>query len=735
MKKILLTTLVASLAAGTKGMNDNQAALVAGLQNDRAQAVLETANQNLAKEFATKADVLNKNAGTYDESFAGIVAGLQSQISSIMQHAGVAGAELADSNGSAVLNFRSKFAKPGETGKVKPGDLQSSSYVNDYSDGVAGLQSFSSINVDTFAAFSTAYNVAASKQSPFAEAYFKSIMLDPTVASFDLEINVIQTFANVQAELGANPYEKGLKSLIKQISDGTSLVKEETRLYPIDRNENADKIVSALSWSQMIDGVMHDVAPIKSGVKIGILSAAITTQLAAGGTQDSSDSLTNEARVTDLFLPVTGMVGDPAVSKTDYLKLPILTASLNKFVRKVNGRATEMGINEVFSAVYSVKELKTYVHGTGNGVLDGLADTYALKFEIRLTGLLDIQDGNVSVDPKVTLVAVLDATGKDVTGNTSLTDITNIKDIFTMVPKIPEGYNLECYRLNDNLRQTGQRITQNTYYASFPLSYHAPRHVDTPVINFAGSNGDKNLETSVNYTGFEMDQVAVKSILDFVAVIRQVANSTYSDDELYKIIGPAAYFVNPAAEIREVNVQNILSSATSSGFNADIRAAICYQVRDLAIKLVTDSVLTDALRIMTGDDTILVSVGIHESLSAYVAAEIIDLPKNYKVLVESTNNSLMMNKILVTASRESSSADKANVLDRGWMVWYPDVAASLQIQEGAAKKNTFVYIPGYTHINNLPIAGIIDLVGLDTITRKAAQRVARINDSGAIINS
>lgn len=733
MKQTLLTGLIGMLGTAVKGAADNTTNVKAGLQSEVGKAYQD----HIQNEVQKNVKGLKEAQTPEKKELANLVAGLQSQITAIASHATVAAANLVVGR---PLSHRSQFAKAGllsavpESAKVKMGEVQSFR-AEDTKELNAGLQSFSPINVDTFVAYSTAYNIAASKQSAFSELFYKSIMLDPTIASFDLEIKVIQTYTNNKAELGANPYEKGLRSLIKQISDGTSLVKEETKLYPINRAENEDKILKDLAWDQVVAGATESVAPLKSGEKIGLLSACVSTALAASGVQDSSDTLTTENRVTDLFFSVTGDVdvaGTPT-EKTDWLKLPVRVNSLNKFVRKINGKHTEMALGETFSLVYPVKELKTFVLGTGNGVLDGLSDTYSLKLEITLYGSLDIDSGNVVVDPKVKLLDIVDADGVVVTGSVD-SDVVAIKDIFGLAAKTAEGYSIECYRLNDNLRQKGQRITQNSYYCSFPLSYHAPRHVDTPAINFAGDNGDSTLETAVNYTGFEMDQVAIQNLLEYTDMVRQVAKADYTDDELYKIIGPAAYFVTPSEDRRNIDVSKILSTTSSSTFMKDLRAVISYQVREMTIKLAKESVIQDALRVIAGDDTVFVAVGIDAAYASFVDAESIDLPANYKVVVEATNNTQMSNKIVVALSKESSSADKANILDRGWMVWYPDVAAKLQITEDGATKNTFVYIPGYTHINNMPVCGVIDISGMEVAVAKSGQRVVRIGSTGQIID-
>ncbi len=741
MKQSLLGGLISVIAATTKGAVDNKDNIKAGLQSEAGKAYQDSLTATLSKQIKTvgSADSTVVCSAEEKENLKNVVSGLQSQISSIAAHATLAAAQLAPGRS---VSHRSQFAKAGnlsgipESHQVRAGEIQAYGMSDNLKDLSAGLQSFSGINVDTFVTYSTAYNIAAAKQSEFSELFYKSIMLDPTVASFDLEIKVIQTYTNIQAELGANPYQKGLRSLIKQISDGTSLVKEETRLYPINRPENESKILKDLAWSQLVAGNTESVAPLKSGEEIGLLSACITTALAAGGVQDNSDTLTTENRVTDLFFSVKGMVdvsGTPT-EKTDWIKLPLsVVNSLTKFVRKVNGKSTEMALGEDVVLTFPVKDLKSYVLGTSNGVVDALSDTYAVRFKVTLYGSLDIDTGNATVDPKIKVLDILDADNNVVTSSVDA-DVVAVKDVFGLDARGAEGYSLECYRLNDNLRQKGQRITQNSYYCSFPLSYHAPRHVDTPAINFAGDNGDGQLETAVNYTGYEMDQVAIKNLIEYTDVVRQVAKTEYTDDQLYKIIGPAAYFVTPAEDRRNIDVAKLLSTTSSQTFMKDLRALISYQVREMAIKLAKDSVIGDALKVIAGDETIFVAVGIADALSSFVDAESIDLPSNYKVSVKATANTQMYNKIIVTLSKESSSADKANILDRGWMVWYPDVAAKLQIQEGAAVKNTFVYIPGYTHINNLPIAGVIDVAGMEIAVEKSGQRVVRIGSTGQIID-
>jgi hypothetical protein len=418
MKQSLLGGLISVIAATTKGAVDNKDNIRAGLQSEAGKAYQDSLTATLSKQIKTvgSADSTVVCSAEEKENLKNVVSGLQSQISSIAAHATLAAAQLAPGKS---VSHRSQFAKAGnlsgipESHQVRAGEIQAYGMSDNLKDLNAGLQSFSGINVDTFVTYSTAYNIAAAKQSEFSELFYKSIMLDPTVASFDLEIKVIQTYTNIQAELGANPYQKGLRSLIKQISDGTSLVKEETRLYPINRPENESKILKDLAWSQLVAGNTESVAPLKSGEEIGLLSACITTALAAGGVQDNSDTLTTENRVTDLFFSVKGMVdvsGTPT-EKTDWIKLPLsVVNSLTKFVRKVNGKSTEMALGEDVVLTFPIKDLKSYVLGTSNGVVDALSDTYAVRFKVTLYGSLDIDTGNATVDPKISSTLILGST-------------------------------------------------------------------------------------------------------------------------------------------------------------------------------------------------------------------------------------------------------------------------------------------------------------------------------------
>lgn len=230
MKQTLLTGLIGMLGTTVKGAADNTTNVKAGLQSEVGKAYQD----HIQNEVQKNVKGLKEAQTPEKKELANLVAGLQSQITAIASHATVAAANLVVGR---PLSHRSQFAKAGllsavpESAKVKMGEVQSFA-AEDTKELNAGLQSFSPINVDTFVAYSTAYNIAASKQSAFSELFYKSIMLDPTIASFDLEIKVIQTYTNNKAELGANPYEKGLRSLIKQISDGTSLVKEENKIIP-----------------------------------------------------------------------------------------------------------------------------------------------------------------------------------------------------------------------------------------------------------------------------------------------------------------------------------------------------------------------------------------------------------------------------------------------------------------------------------------------------------------------
>ena len=596
---------------------------------------------------------------------------------------------------------------------------------------VAGLQNFAPTEVDTFTAYSAVYNIAASKQSKFADLYFKPVMQDPLSASFDLEVNVISTFENNAAALGGAPYSRNLKSLIKQISTGFDLIREDLRLYPISRTENAAYILDALEFDQDVAGKIESVAPIKNNVEVDMGNLCLSTALATKGAVDSTDTLSRDISVEYIYATVSGVVGGDTV--TDVLKIPLNKIQYNKFVRKVNGQAVEMDLNESIKLAFTVATLKTFVVGTGNGVLDALSDVYNVQFQIRLTGNANLATRSVWVNNSIALHKVFNALGEDVTSSVT---VASLKTVFDTI--VTSGWFPKCYAGGENLRNKGLRITQTSYYVSFPIAYNTPVQIDTPVIDMPGSNGDKLLIGAINITGFQMDQAAIKSILEYKDVLRSFDASVYTDEDLYKNLGVASFLVFPSFIERDTNVTEVTSNVSSKDYVEDLSGSICSDIRDVVIKLAANSRIQDALRVQLGEEVIGVSVGVSTELSAYVTKEKLNLGSNYEVTIESTNHTAIKDQIIITlAKRNSGAQDKPHILDRGFMVYYPEVAGTAQFTENEAVKSVFICRPGYNHINNMPIMGYIKVSGLDTATKEimARAKVYRLDEDNAIINN
>lgn len=722
LKQSTIIAMVAALKTGAVKDLDKHQMLQSGNESDfnfrDKKDIMDTIKLGITSETALQDEAKVGFAGLESESIAGLVMVAKA----FHEKAGRLKASTPDFGRKNTVS-----AMEGE--KLEAGALQRGIY-GDKINLVAGLQNFAPTEVDTFTAYSAVYNISASKQSKFADLYFKPVMQDPLAASFDLEVNVISTYENTAAPLGGAPYSRNLKSLIKQISTGYDLIREDLRLYPISRTENEAFLLTDLEYPQTIVNATEQVAPVKDGVEVDMGNLGLSTALAARGAVDSSDTLSRDISLESIYVEISKTVAGDV--KTDVLKIPLNKIQYNKFVRKVNGQDVEMDLNEQVKLAFTVATLKTYVIGTGNGVLDGLLDTYNVQFQLRLTGNANLSTRNIWVRNTVELHKVFNALGEDVT---EAQTVSALKAVFNTAKAI--GWFPKCYAGNENLRNKGLRITQSSYYVSFPIAYNSPVQIDSPLIDMPGSNGDKLLMGAINITGFQMDQAAIKSIMEYKDILRNFDSNVYTDIDLYKNLGVTAFMVFPRFEERDTNVSEITSNVSSKDYVEDLSGAICADIRDVIIKLAAGSRIQDALRVQLGEEIIGVSIGVSTELSAYVTKENLKLGANYEIKIESTNHTAWKDQIVITlAKRDGAASDKPHILDRGWMVYYPDVAGTAQFQENEAQKTIFVCRPGYNHINNMPIMGYIKVSGLETANKEimARAKVYRLNSDNEVIN-
>lgn len=726
-----LEALAASLMSKTKLVAANKAITTNGTANADVFAGLEADFKTTPQYDAADVKVFEPHTAIVKDAMAG----LESFAANTVIAAKLFADRAASKDASPLKrNGVSAIAAAGAI-KLDAGQVQTAGLESSAISLVAGLESFSGIEVDTFTAYSAAYNIAASKQSDLAEIFFKPIMQDPLSASFDLEVNVISTFDNVVAPLGGKPYSKNIKSLIKQISDGTSLVKDDLRLYPIARTENQEYLNFDLKRDVVVAGnVTEEAAPIKAGKKIGLLSACVTTALATSGTQDSSDSLSRDIEVEKIYISVTNG------TEVEYIGLPLNVNNSNRFVRQAVGEELDMGINTEFEFARSIKDLKTLVATVvPNNLLVGLNDNYSIVFNVRLSGLINIGNGNGYLTPVVSLARIYDNLGKDATA-LNVAAVNDIKALFgdnAGVNRITsDSYDLKCFRLDDNLRQKGMRVTRNSYYVSYPIGYNQPIQIDAPAVEHPGRAGDSGLIEAVNISGIQQDQTAIRSLLDYADMLASVVNTNVvlPDEQLYKILGPAAWYVRPSMKVRDVAVKEVTSNLSSKDFVEDVSSSICSEIRQMIVDLVAESKINDALKIQLGNDVVGVSIGIPTRLSAYVDRALIKLPEaKYDIKIAAIDNDMMDDTIIVGIAKKNDGGDKPSVLDRGFMVYYPDVAGRASIYENGATKNIFICRPGFQHINNMPILGKITVTGLTTATKDIMARIRRYNAAGEVI--
>lgn len=691
---------------------------VAGLNNrpELADVVIssESMDQTLAATAKLSLDTLNDTVEQCIEDVLGSAGMEDYDIGPAQKKAAVLVAALATNPAKTRENLRdlTPVSAQNVVGRVDGNTLGLEDMVDLET---ISTESFDGQTTNSAVYFSVVYNLLASKQDEFGEAFFPTIVIDPTSSGASIEARVINLYDEMTRSTSGSA-DKGKfnkQSIVKAITDPTILSIDKNKVVPVLRTENAEVLDGDLSFVNTDKGENITSAPIIMGKEISLLGVSQTDAQLAKGVMDNTDALDRRIQVENIYFDLSGKDASDA-DITETFKFNVSMLSFSNFTYSTQDHNKDLSLSfSTDKLILNTDSSKLY-NGAGSEILAGLPSNYNIAIKLVMHGNGNTHYGDIALyTSEVRLLEVKD-TGGNILEESDVV-YAQIKAVIDTLKT--RSYTVEAYTTNSNIRQRGQLVGVDIHNQI----YTVPVRSGVTILKTIGNSNDTDndatyLASQITFTGIKMALDAVNTLVNFGETLRMITlNGTVKDAE---ILGVARFFVDAYFNHKTIDLAATVDSIRSADRMEDIKGTLVNTIKDEVAKMYVESNYGVAQTVLNGNvrGKTSVIIGTDARIAQYLTSGDgkVNIGSDYDVTVVSTPNPLISGKMYVAFTDSSSSKnEKVNPLSFGCMFWSPELSLDVVANRGGSIVRELSTMNRHLHLVNTPILSILTVDGIE----------------------
>ena len=593
---------------------------------------------------------------------------------------------------------------------------------SDARDGLApAMEAFDERPLREFLPYSIAFNIYASRQDEFSEAFYPTTVITPDQGGVDVTVGRMLVFNQVNHQVTGTPANFQKKNLLDAVVDYTILQDELTRLYPVvsASPSNAASFVNSaiVAASDLtVGGVQFQTAPLATGQDLDLLGLSQSAALIGAGIVDNTDAIDAHVNLDAIYMAFPAS-GSPAVQGPG-VKFGTDSLARNSFVKTPEGNYREMGLQFKTQGLVINANTKAVDGSTVTAFADIVSNNYTVFLKVNVDGRINTEIGTVNVYASpVSVAAIVDQNGNAVDTTTG----TGAAIVTALAPMSVVGYDLRAYRTNSNRRSRGLLLDTTYETERYTIPLGSPLSAPSPITQNRDATDLKALITGAR----------IRNSNNAVSALFRYANSLYAyqsgpisplvdDWNPYDmgIQGMGKFLVRPFYEEHTIDLTLAINSVQSAEKAYDISATLVNCIRDVAYRMYQQSRYQAALDALTGDPNLrpILLVGTDQILARHLIVN--GDTRTFGTVFDShrlvvSQDERMYGKIVITFMRPD--AQGPDPLSFGTHAWIPELTSSVMVnRNGATIKETMVQ-PRTLHFNNLPVMAILTITNLDTV--------------------
>lgn len=645
---------------------------------------------------------------TIDDTLTSIAAPLSAEGATISSASINAAKKIAMLTMCSAESLKENFANFKSTSEAGVATIGSELFADDVVEATdLSREAFDGMQTHNALYFSVAYNLLASRQDEFGEAFFPTIVIDPLQSGLVVENtfavlmnpNITRTARNDKAK-----YNK--VNIVKIMYDNSVLTLDKNKCIPVYKNDGSLDDLFLKDFKSVNKETGEDIvtAPLKVGEKISMLGISQTESMLAKGEMDNTDALDRSIQLRRVYYTINGKkAGDQDAVETFFFDASAF--AYNNFVAAPQGHGKDMVLNFSTAALEINADTIKTANGTASEIFTALNQPgIKIKVEVRLSGSANTEYGDVEIyGNTMNIVEVRNATGDILPSDDQI--VTNVKKFLAKLEIV--GYTLDAYRTNSNLRTMGHLITIDRYKQEYQIKLRSGMNMMAPINNETGRDNDIDyLNTQIQTTQLRTSADAVLTLTRYAEFLRNSISSGVAKD--LETSGIGRFSVHPYYKNISLNLSDYVDSLKSVDRLEDIRSAILNKINDEVVQMDINSNYGAAHRVANNNIPTVktIIIGTDPRIKHYLAGkeDRIKLSSEVEAIVVSTYNYDIAGKIFVTYGVFNNERNTVvNPLNFGNLVWAPTIATDVIRTVSNSTRRDLMTMPRYSHIVNLPI--------------------------------
>lgn len=565
--------------------------------------------------------------------------------------------------------------------------------------------------------YSVAYNLQASRQSEFGEAFYPTVVVTPDNVGFTMSVRLLYAYSEVQRATSGALNNFNRQNIIRAIIDHTILTVDQTKLIPVYRKSSPANAATdsdqyfapgVAPVTLVVDNQPLTTAPLAVGKQFSILGISQTNAMLQAGIEDQTDAVDSSVRLQNIYVQLGS--GDSAeVFRFDVSQLP--TSDWNA-APQGNTRLLQLNFN---SKAILFNSSMTTADGVPSALLAALG-TASARLSVQMFGSL-VQDlGDTTVNAASPSVAAVNDNQGNALSTASGIGAT-VAGVFADAQVV--GYDLLAFRTNSNRRNRGKLldIQHVNYLYTVPL---LPPITSLRPVGDTEANDGNLLSNLITATRVQTANAAVTALIEAQNYLSQYANSPDVVANQPTVFGVASNLVVPAYADFRIDCATALDSLTSSDRAADLQALLLNKIRDMATRLFVSSGYGPASEAMYEGTPPkpLVIIGTDPTIYRYLTltGDLRYMGDMFDYKIVPSYDQRMAGRVVFSFGSESSlNSGVPNPLHFGNMGWKPELTLMMPMVRNGANVMELTVQPSYRHVTNLPVMGVLYVDNIQSV--------------------
>lgn len=709
--KNIVKTVLDSLSSMKTGNNVDQATIS---KYNLSQESLDSTEVSKAK---ADMDGVLKDVKSVISAFAHPVSGESLDLTPAQSDAAMLVAKIGVCSREEIQNSIGNYRSV-STGTDVP-VVNAGEFVDDVVDNMQlAREAFDGMQTHNALYFSVAYNLLAARQDEFGEAFFPTIVIDPTQSGIVVE-NTFAALTDMINRTSRNDKSKYNKiPLIKVMYDSSVLSINKNKCIPVydaGRGED-DLFLKEFKYVNKETGSDITTAPLAVGKTISILGISQTDEMLAKGQMDNTDALDRSINLRKVYFEMK------TEQDTEVFSFDAGAFAYNNFAAAPQGEIKDMLLNFNTTGLELHLDSITQANGTASEIFNKINKPgLILKLSVNVTGNANIEYSDIVVYGNKIEINEIRTTAGEVLAADSV-DYLAVMNAINSIKII--GYTLDAYRTNTNLRTMGQLLTIERRKQEYQINLRSGMSMLAPIVNDTGRENDVDyLNTQIQATQLRTSSDAVLTLKRYAELLQATVKNGVAKD--LPTAGVGRWSVHPYYKNISFDVSKFVDSIKSVDRLDDIRAALLNKINDEVIQCDIISNYGAAHRVANNNIPTMktVIIGTDYRIAAYLGGKEnkIKLNNDVEAIIVATYNQEMAGKIFITYGVFGDDRNTVvNPLNFGNMIWAPTIATDVIRTVSNSTRRELMTMPRYLHIVNLPILIQIDVSDIEATLKKVA---------------